>query len=79
MDTQVEEQRRAMRELTPRQRNVVVIMRTIANDMDINGAVAEQHTAALLRLACDAVDRGYEADLVTLARAWRRVREGEAR
>lgn len=60
------------KELTGRQRNVMVIARAVANDMDLGGTVSEQHTAALLALAVDAISRGYEAELVALARAWRR-------
>lgn len=38
--------------------------------------VAEQHTAALLGLAGDAIAHGYEAELVAVVRAWRLEREG---
>lgn len=62
--------------MTGRQRNVAVICRSIANDMDVNGTVAEQHTSALLHLLVDAVERGYEAGLVAVAREWGRGAEG---
>lgn len=42
------------------------------------GTRHEQWTAALLTIACDAIDRGYEAELVALVRAWRReVEQGQ--
>lgn len=62
--------------LTSQQRMVVYVLSGIANDLD-RGTKGEQHTAALLRLAADAVERTYEAELVALARAWRREREAE--
>lgn len=46
--------------------------RILAGDMDTNGTTAKQHTAALLTIARDAIEHGYEAELVALARAWRR-------
>jgi len=63
------------RELTGRQRNTIVIARAIANDMDANGTREEQHSAALLRLVVDAVERGYQAELVRYARKWAAARE----
>lgn len=64
-------------QLTSRQRNTVVINRGIANDMDRGGTTAEHHTAALLRLVVDAIERGYEAELVRVAREWRAEVEAE--
>lgn len=65
------------RELTRRQRNLIAVATSIANDLDLNGTRDEQHTAALLRLMADAVARGYQGELVALVRAWRLEREGE--
>jgi len=64
-------------QLTSRQRNTMVISKSLANDMGINGTVAERHTAALLELVADAVANGYEAELVRVARAWRSGIEAE--
>lgn len=66
------------RRLTPRQSNLVAICISISNDMNTSRNRAEHHTAALLRLVADATELGYEAELVALARAWRReVEVGE--
>lgn len=61
------------RELTPRQRVGVHLFRGLGNDMS-TGTIDEQHTAALLQLCCDAVERGYAGELVALVRAWARER-----
>lgn len=61
-------------ELTPRQRVVVHLAGSLANDLD-RGNRAEQHTAALLRLVADAVSRSYAGELVVVAREWARERE----
>lgn len=63
-----------IRELTPRQRVGVHLFRGLGNDMS-TGTIDEQHTAALLQIACDAVERGYAGELVALVRAWARERE----
>lgn len=60
--------------LTPQQRMVVRVTSSIARDLD-RGTKAEQHTAALLRLVADAVERGYEAELTVVIREWARERE----
>lgn len=65
-----------VRALTPRQRMVVHLTTGIANDLD-RGTVAEQHTAALLRLCADAVSHGYEPGLVVAGRAWRAAQEAK--
>jgi hypothetical protein len=57
------------RELTSRQRFCCYMVAHLANDLD-RGTLAEQHTAALLRLVGDAVEHGYEAGLVAAGRAW---------
>lgn len=62
------------RNLTSRQRVTTYIAATLANDLD-RGSVAEQHTAALLRLVADAVERKVEAELVRVGREWARQRE----
>lgn len=64
------------RDLTPRQRLALYLFRGLSNDMS-TGSVSEQHTAALLALACDAVERGYEGELVRVGREWAREREGQ--
>lgn len=64
------------RECTPRQRSMIAILAYLARDLG-SGTLAEQHTAAMLRLAADAIERGYEAQLVALARGWRREVEAE--
>jgi hypothetical protein len=69
----------ARTQMTSRQRNTMVICKSLANDMGINGTVAEHHTAALLQLVADALVRGYEAELVRVARAWRRELEAEGK
>lgn len=63
------------RELTSRQRNVIVITRAVANDMDTNGTRDEQHTAAALRQLADAIERAYVSEMVALVRGWRWERE----
>lgn len=62
------------RELTTAQRVAHRLCKGLAADMD-RGTHAEQHTAALLRLCADAIEHGYEAELVALAGAWRLERE----
>lgn len=66
--------RRTFPDLTPQQRVAKHLCMGIANDL-ARGSTAEQHTAALLRLVVDAVERGYEAELVVVAREWRMERE----
>lgn len=56
-------------DLTPRQRMTVRSLNGIGNDMS-TGTVEEQHTAALLRLAADAIGRGYAGELVAAMREW---------
>lgn len=56
-------------DLTPRQRMTVRLLNGIGNDMG-TGTTEEQHTAALLRLAADAVSRGYAGELVAAMREW---------
>lgn len=63
--------------LTTDQRVIVRLMRHSADKMDRSLDTAEQHTAALLRLAADAVVRQYENVLVAVAVAWGREREGK--
>jgi hypothetical protein len=60
-----------MRELTSKQRVSLRLMEGSIRQLE-QGTTAEQHTSALLRLAMDAIERGYEAQLVALARGWRR-------
>lgn len=60
------------RELTSRQRACLYMLNHVANDLDGGQSRAEQHTASLLRIAADALKYDYEAELVALARAWRR-------
>lgn len=67
------------RKLTPRQSNLIGVLITISNDMNTSHNRAEHHTAALLRLVADATELGYEAELVALARAWRREVEAGQR
>lgn len=55
--------------LTPRQRVCFYLFNSLANDLE-RGTVEEQHTAALLRLAADAVSRGYDGELVRAMREW---------
>ena len=55
--------------LTPHQRVVVYLFNGLGNDMS-TGTVEEQHTAALLKLAMDAVSRGYDGELVRAMREW---------
>lgn len=62
------------RELSVGQRVAYRLCNGLAADLD-RGQHAEQHTAALLRLCADAIERGYEGELVALAGAWRRERE----
>lgn len=59
---------------TPKQRFVQRMINTYANDLE-RGERREQKTAALLHLVADAIERGYEAELVALARGWRLERE----
>lgn len=61
--------------ITWRQRNLAEVMVLLANDLDSNGTRAEQHTAALLRLVADAIERQSEAEAVALLRAWRLEQE----
>ena len=56
-------------DLTPRQRMTVRLLNGLSNDMG-TGTVEEQHTAALLRLAADAIGRGYAGELVQAMREW---------
>lgn len=63
--------------LTSRQRVVGYLARSLGNDLRF-GSTAEQQTAALLDLVADAVEHGYEAEMVALVRAWRLEREVES-
>ena len=67
----METEQRPGRELTTAQRGAHRLCKGRATDLD-RGTHAEQHTAALLRLCADAIEHGYEAELVALAGAWRR-------
>lgn len=58
-----------VRNLTPRQRVCFYLFNSLANDLD-RGTIEEQHTAAVLRLAADAVSRGYDGELVRAMREW---------
>lgn len=60
--------------LTPQQRMVYHVCYSIGRDMD-RGTVAEQHTAALLRLMGEVVKDGREAEVVALVRGWALERE----
>lgn len=60
------------RELTIGQQVAARLCVVLAGDLDSHSTRAEQHTAALLRLCADAIERGYEAELVRRAREWRR-------
>lgn len=62
--------------LTEKQQLAVHLMRGSIGTLQA-GSRAEQWTAAMLTVACDAVERGYEAELVALVRAWRLERERE--
>jgi hypothetical protein len=64
----------APRELTVGQRVAFRLCVGFANDLE-RGTVADQYTAALLRVVADAIEHDYEAELVALVRAWRRERE----
>jgi hypothetical protein len=63
-------------QMTSRQRLVRYLATGLANDLE-RGTESEQWTAALLHIVVDAVEHGDEAELVRLARAWRRELEGE--
>lgn len=75
--TNMESEQTPARELTTAQRVAHRLCKGLATDLD-RGPVTEQHTAALLRLCADAIERGYEGELVALVGAWRLEREREA-
>jgi len=58
------------RELTSQQRVIVRLMEGSIRMLE-RGTVAEQQTAALLRLCADAIERDYDAGLVAVGREWR--------
>lgn len=62
------------RELTSKQRVAVHLMEGSIRQLE-QGTQADQWTAALLTLACDSIFEGYEAELVRMARGWRRELE----
>lgn len=66
------------RELTIGQQIAVHMCNVLADDLDTHHASrTDQDTAAILHLVADAIERGYEADLVAMVRTWRMQRERE--
>lgn len=70
----METEQTPVRELSVGQRVAHRLCNGLAADLD-RGQHAEQHTASLLRMCADAIQHGYEGELVALVVAWRRERE----
>lgn len=63
-------------DLTGRQRNTMVIIRSIAPDIECNSTRAKAGTGALLGLVAAIIDAGREAEAAVVLRAWQAEREG---